>query len=37
VGGYIVEYEEFIMPLIVENMRLFLAGRRNKMKNIVAR
>jgi phosphoglycerate dehydrogenase-like enzyme len=37
VGGYIVEYEEFIMPLIVENMRLFFAGRRSEMKNIVAR
>jgi len=36
-GGYIVEYEEFIMPLIVENMRLFLAGRPGEMRNIVAR
>src|SRR5262249_60839529 len=26
-GGYTSEYEELIMPLIVENMRLFLAGR----------
>jgi D-2-hydroxyacid dehydrogenase (NADP+) len=37
VGGYIVEYEEQIMPLVVDNMRLFLAGRANEMKNIVAR
>jgi D-2-hydroxyacid dehydrogenase (NADP+) len=37
VGGYIVEYEELIMPLVVENMRLFLAGKRNEMQNIVAR
>jgi D-2-hydroxyacid dehydrogenase (NADP+) len=37
VGGYIVEYEDFIMPLIVDNMRLFLAGRHSEMKNIVAR
>ncbi|MGC1780174.1 MAG: D-2-hydroxyacid dehydrogenase [Xanthobacteraceae bacterium] len=37
VGGYIVEYEDFIMPLIVDNMRAFLAGRRSDMKNIVAR
>lgn len=37
VGGYIVEYEEFIMPLIVDNMRLFLAGRQNEMHNIVTR
>jgi D-2-hydroxyacid dehydrogenase (NADP+) len=36
VGGYIIEYEDFIMPLIVDNMRLFLAGRQNEMQNIVA-
>ena len=37
VGGYIVEYEDFIMPLIIDNMRAFLAGRQSEMKNIVAR
>jgi phosphoglycerate dehydrogenase-like enzyme len=37
VGGYIVEYEDFIMPLIVDNMRAFLAGRRGEMQNIVER
>ena len=37
VGGYIAEYEDFIMPLIIGNMRLFLAGRQNEMANIVAR
>jgi D-2-hydroxyacid dehydrogenase (NADP+) len=37
VGGYIVEYEELIMPLVTENMRLFLAGRQSEMHNIVAR
>jgi phosphoglycerate dehydrogenase-like enzyme len=37
VGGYIAEYEEQIMPLVIDNMRLFLAGRQNEMKNIVAR
>jgi D-2-hydroxyacid dehydrogenase (NADP+) len=37
VGGYVIEYEEFIMPLVVENMRLYLAGRRGEMQNIVAR
>ena len=37
VGGYIVEYEDFIMPLILDNMRLFLAGRQSEMQNIVAR
>jgi len=37
VGGYIVEYEDFIMPLIIGNMRLFLAGRQKEISNIVAR
>jgi hypothetical protein len=32
-----MEYEDFIMPLIVDNMRLFLAGRQNEMANIVPR
>lgn len=36
-GGYTSEYEDLIMPLIVENMRLFLDGRRSEMRNIVAR
>jgi phosphoglycerate dehydrogenase-like enzyme len=37
VGGYVVEYEDFIMPLVVDNMRLFLAGRLDEMTNIVTR
>jgi phosphoglycerate dehydrogenase-like enzyme len=37
VGGYVAEYEDFIMPLIVDNMRLFLAGRLDEMANIVTR
>jgi len=37
VGGYIVEYEEQIMPQVINNMRLFLAGRQSEMQNIVAR
>jgi D-2-hydroxyacid dehydrogenase (NADP+) len=37
VGGYIVEYEEQIMPIVIDNMRLFLAGRQNEMQNIVPR
>ena len=37
IGGYVVEYEDFIMPLILDNMRLFLAGRQSEMQNIVAR
>ena len=35
IGGYIVEYEELVMPLIIDNMRLFLAGRTDEMRNIV--
>ena len=37
VGGYIVEYEDFVMPLIIDNMRLFLAGRPGEMRNIATR
>jgi D-2-hydroxyacid dehydrogenase (NADP+) len=37
IGGYFIEYEEFILPLIVDNMRLFLAGRLSEMQNIAAR
>jgi D-2-hydroxyacid dehydrogenase (NADP+) len=37
IGGYVVEYEDFIMPLMVDNMRLFLAGRPEEMANIVTR
>jgi D-2-hydroxyacid dehydrogenase (NADP+) len=37
VGGYVVEYEDFVMPLVIDNMRLFLAGRQSAMLNIVAR
>jgi D-2-hydroxyacid dehydrogenase (NADP+) len=36
-GGYTSEYEDLIMPLVVENMRLFLAGRQSEMQNIVRR
>jgi phosphoglycerate dehydrogenase-like enzyme len=35
VGGYIVEYEDLIMPIVIDNMRLFLARRQNEMRNIV--
>jgi D-2-hydroxyacid dehydrogenase (NADP+) len=35
IGGYVVEYEDFILPLVVGNMRLFLAGRQSEMQNIV--
>jgi len=37
VGGYVAEYEDYVMPIVVENMRHFWAGRRERMRNIVAR
>ena len=36
-GGYTSEYEDLIMPLVMENMRAFLAGRPGEMRNIVKR
>ena len=39
IGGYVIEYEEFIMPLIVDNMRLFLgrpAGRDAQYRRALA-
>jgi len=35
-GGYFVGYEEHVLPLLVDNMRLFLAGRFAEMENVVA-
>ena len=35
IGGYFREYEEHMMPLLTENMRLFLAGRGHQMRNLV--
>jgi phosphoglycerate dehydrogenase-like enzyme len=37
IGGYVVEYEDYAMPIVIENMRHFLAGRRGDMRNIVKR
>lgn len=34
-GGYTSEYEDLIMPLIIENMRFFLAGRHGEMQNLI--
>jgi D-2-hydroxyacid dehydrogenase (NADP+) len=36
IGGYFDGYEAHVMPLLVENMRLFLAGRYAEMQNVVA-
>jgi phosphoglycerate dehydrogenase-like enzyme len=35
IGGYFTEYEAYVLPLILDNMRLFLAGRRAEMRNLV--
>jgi phosphoglycerate dehydrogenase-like enzyme len=35
-GGYFVGYEEHVLPLLMENMRRFLAGRFSEMENVVA-
>jgi D-2-hydroxyacid dehydrogenase (NADP+) len=37
VGGYVAEYEDFVMPIVIDNMRHFLAGRVSEMRNIVNR
>jgi phosphoglycerate dehydrogenase-like enzyme len=34
-GGFFDEYEDYVLPLLNENMRLFLAGRTGEMRNIV--
>lgn len=35
VGGYFIGYEEQVLPLLIDNMRLFLAGRFGEMQNVV--
>ncbi len=35
-GGYFDGYEEHVLPLLMENMRRFLAGRFGEMENVVA-
>jgi phosphoglycerate dehydrogenase-like enzyme len=37
IGGRFDEYEDYAMPLIVENMRAFLAGHHDGMRNRIAR
>ena len=36
IGGLFREYEEYVLPIVVDNMRLFLAGRYDEMRNRVA-
>ena len=35
-GGFFREYEEYMKPLLVENMRLFLGGRYGEMRNRIS-
>jgi len=37
IGGLFAEYEEYAMPILIENMRLFLAGHHDQMRNVVTR
>jgi hypothetical protein len=36
IGGFFREYEEYVLPIINENMDLFLAGRYGEMRNLIA-
>jgi phosphoglycerate dehydrogenase-like enzyme len=36
IGGLFREYEDYVMPILIENMRLFLAGRYAAMRNRIA-
>jgi phosphoglycerate dehydrogenase-like enzyme len=35
IGGFFREYEEYVLPIVIENMGLFLAGRYNEMRNLI--
>jgi phosphoglycerate dehydrogenase-like enzyme len=35
IGGYVAEYERYVMPIVIDNMRHFLAGRPEAMRNVV--
>jgi phosphoglycerate dehydrogenase-like enzyme len=37
IGGYFHGYAERVLPILIENMGKFLAGRRGEMRNIVER
>jgi phosphoglycerate dehydrogenase-like enzyme len=36
IAGFFREYEDYAMPIILDNMRLFLDGRHGDMRNLVA-
>jgi len=35
IAGRFDEYEDYVLPIILDNMRLFLAGRTSEMRNVV--
>jgi phosphoglycerate dehydrogenase-like enzyme len=35
IGGFFAEYEDYVMPILIENLRLFLDGRQSEMRNLV--
>lgn len=35
IGGFMREYSELAMPIILDNMRAFIAGKPNEMRNII--
>ena len=35
IAGYVAEYEALVMPIIADNMRSFLAGRTDAMRNVI--
>lgn len=37
IGGFFIEYEELVMPLIVGNMKHFLAGHPTELSNLIER
>jgi len=37
IGGYVAEYEDYVIPIVVENTGHFLAGRKEAMRNVVPR
>ncbi|HXD44438.1 MAG TPA: D-2-hydroxyacid dehydrogenase [Pseudolabrys sp.] len=36
IGGFFSEYEDYVMPIVIDNMRAYLAGRYADMRNRVA-
>lgn len=36
IAGFFSEYEDYMMPILMDNMRAFLAGDRSAMSNVVA-